>query len=453
MREEPVRAAFVYANPRAELAREVEAGTAPDTGLLGQNHLAELGIDATVHDPLLTRREWHGAAHRLTWHLRELVLPFELGGVDVVCTPLANLLPLTTRLRRVRTVVVNYGLNLIVLRASSARRRLLRASLGVASSVVCLGERQREELLELTGLPEDHVHTALFGVDEQFFDLVPQPADGYVLSVGRDLARDYRTLAQAVEGLDARVVVVAEPRNLDGVRLPANVETRRGLAWTELRDLYAGAACVVIPMQAEGYRYGSEASGLTAFLEAAASGRAVIATDRSVLRDYLEPEVSGVTVPAGEPEGAARGSGAGSRRPRSGGTARRRCTRERGAELDDAASGRAPGAVHPDSGGSLSMRVGLSLLTLVPGVVGGSERYARELAKALARVGELEYRAFVPTIAPDAADGLPSVVVPEYRASTSMSGRIVAMSRASLRPGRLLRRLDARRRSTRSTSR
>ena len=52
--------------------------------------------------------------------------------------------------------------------------------------------------------------------------------------------------------------------------------------------------------------------------------------------------------------------------------------------------------------------IGISLLTLVPGVVGGSETYARELCRALARVGELEYRVFLPTIAEDAADGLPS---------------------------------------------
>ena len=51
--------------------------------------------------------------------------------------------------------------------------------------------------------------------------------------------------------------------------------------------------------------------------------------------------------------------------------------------------------------------VGISLLTLVPGVLGGSETYARELVRGLARVGRNEYRVFVPTIAQDAADGLP----------------------------------------------
>jgi glycosyltransferase involved in cell wall biosynthesis len=86
--------------------------------------------------------------------------------------------------------------------------------------------------------------------------------------------------------------------------------------------------------------------------------------------------------------------------------------------------------------------IGISLLTLVPGISGGSETYARELCRALARGGELRYRVFLPDIAPDAADGLPSTVVPRYRASRTMPGRIAAMSLASVRPGPLRRDLD-----------
>jgi glycosyltransferase involved in cell wall biosynthesis len=85
--------------------------------------------------------------------------------------------------------------------------------------------------------------------------------------------------------------------------------------------------------------------------------------------------------------------------------------------------------------------IGISMLTLVPGVVGGSETYARELCRALARVGRLEYHAFVPTIAPDAGDGLDSTVVREYRSSRSMPGRMAAMSLAAAAPGRLRRAL------------
>ncbi len=86
------------------------------------------------------------------------------------------------------------------------------------------------------------------------------------------------------------------------------------------------------------------------------------------------------------------------------------------------------------------MRVALSLLTLVPGVVGGSETYARELTRALRRVGEHDYRVLVPAIAPDAGDGLDTVVVPEYRARRDTAGRVAAMALASLAPGPIRRR-------------
>ena len=85
--------------------------------------------------------------------------------------------------------------------------------------------------------------------------------------------------------------------------------------------------------------------------------------------------------------------------------------------------------------------VGISLLTLVPGVVGGSETYARELCRGLARVGELDYRVFVPTIAEDAADGLDARVVRGYPASSSMPGRMRAMGGALLLGGGLRREL------------
>lgn len=84
------------------------------------------------------------------------------------------------------------------------------------------------------------------------------------------------------------------------------------------------------------------------------------------------------------------------------------------------------------------MQVGISLLTLVPRISGGSETYARELVRALGRVGTHSYRTLLPTIAHD-VEGLPSEVVDEYRASTTTAGRIAAMA-AGVVGGRKLRR-------------
>ena len=86
------------------------------------------------------------------------------------------------------------------------------------------------------------------------------------------------------------------------------------------------------------------------------------------------------------------------------------------------------------------MHVGISLLTLVPRISGGSETYARELVRALGRVGTGSYRVLVPTIARD-VDGLPIEVVDEYRAADSMPGRIAAMTEGVVRGRRLRRRL------------
>jgi glycosyltransferase involved in cell wall biosynthesis len=88
------------------------------------------------------------------------------------------------------------------------------------------------------------------------------------------------------------------------------------------------------------------------------------------------------------------------------------------------------------------VRVGLSLLTLVPGEVGGAETYARGLAAGLAAVGSEDYRAFVPPAAPGAGEGLPEVLVDEYRQAHSLRERAMAMATATLRPGPLRHRYD-----------
>jgi glycosyltransferase involved in cell wall biosynthesis len=83
--------------------------------------------------------------------------------------------------------------------------------------------------------------------------------------------------------------------------------------------------------------------------------------------------------------------------------------------------------------------VGISLLTLVPGAIGGSETYARALVRALHAHGELEYRIFLPPI----VDDLPGEQVPEYRAGCSLPGRLAAMTLAAARPGPIRRRLES----------
>jgi glycosyltransferase involved in cell wall biosynthesis len=297
-----LKASFVYPNSRRELLAGIARGEEPDSTLHGALYLDEHGIGVEFHDPLLTRRQLPQPLARAAWSLRELTAPYELGRTDVVFTPLANLLPLAARGRRLPVVVINFGLNLIWRRASPARRRLFRRSLRSAARIICLGDAQRNELVEAAQLEPERVLSMVIPVDDRFFTPAGATGDGRsVVTVGKDLARDYATFAEAVRPLDVAATLVAHPRNLEGVALPPNAVLRGGVSFVGLRDLYAQASCVVLPQRDDGYVYGSEGGGLTALLEAMAMGRPVIATERAILRDYLDDGVDGILVPPEDP--------------------------------------------------------------------------------------------------------------------------------------------------------
>jgi glycosyltransferase involved in cell wall biosynthesis len=101
--------------------------------------------------------------------------------------------------------------------------------------------------------------------------------------------------------LDARAIVVASERNLAGVKLPPNVELRLDVSYVQLRSLYAGAACVVIPTRADGFPYGADCSGQTVLLDAMAMGRAVVASERATLSDYVRDSETALIVPPEDP--------------------------------------------------------------------------------------------------------------------------------------------------------
>jgi glycosyltransferase involved in cell wall biosynthesis len=296
-----MRATFVYANPRRAYAEEVLRGEAPDSQLLGANLLRAHGISVTIHDPLLSRIAVPGPLVRPAWTLREVTLPLELRRTDVVVTGLTALFPLFARGRRFRIVVLNYGLNQMYRRASAARRALIRASLSSTARIVCFGRSQRDELIALGMSGEDNVVTVPLGVDERWFAPASEEPDArpFILTVGKDLGRDFATFGAAVDGIDARVEVIALPRNLVGVTLPANALARH-VGITQLRTLYAQASCVVVPQRRETYAFGAD-GGITVLLEAMAMGRPIVASDRAILRDYVDDGVEALLVPPEDP--------------------------------------------------------------------------------------------------------------------------------------------------------
>lgn len=75
-----------------------------------------------------------------------------------------------------------------------------------------------------------------------------------------------------------------------------------------------------------------------------------------------------------------------------------------------------------------SVRVGISMLTLVPGEMGGSETYARGLCGALAERRDLDAVAFVTRAAPDGGEGLRTEVVAGVPSGHGRLGKAALMT-------------------------
>src|SRR6266851_233385 len=161
--------------------------------------------------------------------------------------PLALLL----KLARSRVAHVTIGH-----RITAAKKRIFFRWLRVHTHIsqIALHSRRQYELATHTlGIPVDRLALVPYQVDPDFWrPQVGRSDERLICSAGLEF-RDYPTLAQAVEGLDVRVVIGAashwsKRRNtaVDATR-PTNVEVSK-FDYVALRDLYARAMLVVVPL-------------------------------------------------------------------------------------------------------------------------------------------------------------------------------------------------------------
>jgi glycosyltransferase involved in cell wall biosynthesis len=136
------------------------------------------------------------------------------------------------------------------------------------------------------GLRSEQTRLIPYGVDMRFWSpRAAATAEPLICSAGLEY-RDYTTLAAAVAGLPLRAVLAAGSRwsrhgGPGGPPLPANVEVTR-LDYAALRDLYAAARFVVVPLHDV-----ENQAGVTTILEAMAMGKAVIVSATRGQRDVV----------------------------------------------------------------------------------------------------------------------------------------------------------------------
>lgn len=165
-------------------------------------------------------------------------------------------------------------------RLSTSKKRPFFKRLRVQShmsAVVLHSKFQYDLAIEQLGFSREQLALLPYQVDPDFWRPMDVPEERLVTSAGLEY-RDYPTLFQAVDGLDAQLVVAAaslwsKRRNtaLDAPQ-PANV-TVGSFNYHELRNLFARAAIVAVPVDDVDFQ-----AGVTTILEAMAMGKAVIVT-------------------------------------------------------------------------------------------------------------------------------------------------------------------------------
>ncbi|MDZ7261179.1 MAG: glycosyltransferase family 4 protein [candidate division KSB1 bacterium] len=116
------------------------------------------------------------------------------------------------------------------------------------------------------------------------------PPENYILSVGTS-NRDYETFFKAVDGLDARVVVIAKRYNVAGLKIPNNVELKFDIYGDEYWQIFWKSKLIVIPLEDP-----EMSGGTTVLLDAMIYGKALVVTRSWSLMDHVTHMENGLLV-------------------------------------------------------------------------------------------------------------------------------------------------------------
>jgi glycosyltransferase involved in cell wall biosynthesis len=164
--------------------------------------------------------------------------------------------------------------------------------------IVVHSQTQWESVVEL-GVPEHQVHLFPYGVDTAFWSPRDVRTEALVVSAGRE-HRDYATLATALRGLDIRCFVADGSTHSPGATrsAPDSWPPNMGhgsVSLAEVRDLYARATVVVVPLLETEFP-----AGITVVAEAMAMGKPVVVTATKGFVGALPDPDAVLRVPPGD---------------------------------------------------------------------------------------------------------------------------------------------------------
>jgi glycosyltransferase involved in cell wall biosynthesis len=161
--------------------------------------------------------------------------------------------------------------------------------------IIVHSRHQLEAAATLLGIPRDRLELIPYGADTRFWTPLGLAEEPLIVAAGRE-HRDYALLDEACAGLGQRLLITASSTHSpDAIcTMPPSDSTAvvAQLDYSSLRDAYARAAVVVVPLLRNDFQ-----AGVTAVLEAMAMQKAVVVSATDGLRDVVVDGETAMLVP------------------------------------------------------------------------------------------------------------------------------------------------------------
>lgn len=297
------RVALLSPVSRTDALRQIADGTGTDTVLLGANHLPQVEYLTIGEYPEHTRgvrllRKLPRTLQGILMVPRLCRYHFVIAQDDLFIGFLVSLVA-----RRTKWLYVAINTSILIRRHEHhpLRRLLLRLFWSSYARIICIATEQMADLRKL-GVPGSGLRFIPYCVDTRFFKRdVGGREEPLVVSIGRDAGRDYPTLFRVAEGTPFSYVILAGHKNIPpGTPHPDSVTVLYNQGNQKARELYETAFAAAVVSKGSHIPDGSDCSGQTVILEALAAGKAVVATRRPWITDYLESGTDLEMVEAGD---------------------------------------------------------------------------------------------------------------------------------------------------------
>lgn len=279
--------------------RSFVPGSRPNPVVLYRLLAERYGIDVEIIDPFLSsklpllRRHM---VYRGVDPFRALKILLLRRDVDLVLSVFESSIAVMTLLRRAMFYKPKLAIwDVIPDEVWKPRKWLQNIAFPRVDGLLVLSENQIPYLGRRWGIAE-RATPVWQEIDADFYRPQNFNTDGPILAIGDDHGRDWPTLIEALAPLDVDVVVKTKAK----LEVPSNARMRlkqisSRLSFPELRDLYAKASLVVIPLSET-----LNVSGVGSVLESMAMGKPLVISDNPPIRDYLEPGRTAEVVPVGD---------------------------------------------------------------------------------------------------------------------------------------------------------